>query len=51
MELNTASPIVSFDVLPANYSVSLWTAPELLTGTRTLVSKDLNAGTDGLRIS
>jgi photosystem II stability/assembly factor-like uncharacterized protein len=51
VELSTAAPIVSFDTMPVQYSVALWAAPDTISGSRTLVSKDLNAGGDGLKIT
>jgi len=51
VELSTAAPIVSFDTMPVQYTVALWAAPDTISGTRTLVSKDLNGGGDGLKIT
>ena len=41
------APSAALDVLPAAFSVSIWAAAESVTGTRTLVSKDLATGGDG----
>lgn len=43
--------VAALDTLPAAFSVALWTAPESISGTRTLVSKDLATGTDGFKFS
>ncbi|MBS0658732.1 MAG: choice-of-anchor D domain-containing protein [Verrucomicrobia bacterium] len=43
--------VSALDVLPASFSVSLWAAPESLSGTRTLLSKDLATGGDGFKFS
>lgn len=45
------NPVPALDVLPANFSVSIWAAPESISGTRTLVSKDLATGGDGFKFS